>query len=479
MKKKLGLNAVMNIVKSIIGMLFPLITFPYVSRVLSVSNIGKVNYANSIISYFVLLAMLGIQVYATREGARIRNDKKKIEMFVSEIFTLNVVTAITSIVVFILLLNFTDVLKNYKTLLCIFAIEIPLVTIGSDWINSIYEDYFYITVRTIGFQILSLILIFLFVRERNDYYQYAFCLVISAYGSGILNTFYTRRYCKKHIVFDKNIFKHLKPVLVLFATNLAALIYSNADTTMLGLMTTDYHVGIYTTAAKVYNIFKQLIFAIVIVCLPHFSYIVANETREKYETLANLFFRGVVLLAVPIAFGLYFLSNPIIKVLAGNEYMEAAYPLRILSFAILFAILAYFIMQLVLLPNQEDTIILRATLISGGINIIANFFLIPCYFEKAAAFTTVISEFLVFGVVYCASRKILKLHIGIKNIISMILSCGLMGLDLYFVNSLEMASVMTLIVGTISGAVIYFIMLIILKNEIIFEILQNLKKMKR
>lgn len=468
-KKKLGINALMNMSKSIMAMLFPLITFPYASRVLSVDNIGKVNYASSIVSYFALFAMLGIPVYATREGAGIREDKIKLENFISEVFTLNVFAAIVASLILITVTFTVDSFNDYKILLMIYALQIPLSVIGTDWINSIFEDYLYITVRTILFQLIGLILIFSFVRSQGDYYKYALCLVITSYGAEILNSFYTHRYCRKKIVFSSKMVKHIKPICILFATNLAALIYTSADTTMLGMMTTDYNVGIYTTAAKVYGIFKQLAFAVVIVCLPRFSFIVANESRQKYEKLSNILYKIVFTLAVPLAMGIFFLSRDIVEILAGKEFVDAVYPLKLLSVAILFAILAYFVMQLILLPNKKDSVILKATVVSGIFNIVANYFLIKQYIENAAAFTTVISELMVFIITWFSGRKIIKLELGMKNIISVIVSSVLMGGVLYWIESMEMGAVITLLVGFFVGATLYLTILIVMKNEIVTD----------
>lgn len=465
-KKKLGMNALMNMIKSVMSMLFPLITFPYASRILSVENIGKVNYACSVVSYFSLFAMLGIPVYATREGARIRENKKKLNSFVSEVFTLNILSMILSLAAIILLVCFTDIFNEYRILLIIYALQIPLTVIGTDWINSIFEDYFYITVRTLLFQLFGLILIFCFVRDQGDYNKYALCLVVTSYGAGILNAFYTRKYCIKHITFNRKMINHIKPILVLFATNLAALIYTSADTTMLGLMTTDYNVGIYTTAAKVYGIFKQLAFAVVIVCLPRFSFIVANESRKKYERMANILFKAVFTMAVPLATGIFFLSRAIVEILSGKGFLTAVYPLKILSVAILFAILAYFVMQLILLPNKKDSIILKATAISCIFNIIANCILINQYAENAAAFTTVISELMVFIITWFAGRKLIKIELGIRNTISVIIANVLMGSFLYWIDSLEMNAVCTLLVGFLLGSAMYLSMLFVMKNEV-------------
>lgn len=475
-KKTIGINALLNMARSVMGMLFPLITFPYASRILSVSNIGKVNYASSVVSYFSLFAMLGIPVYATREGARIREDKGKTERFVSEVFSLNILASIISMIVLFALIYATDIFDGYESLLLIYAIQIPLTVIGTDWINSIFEDYFYITVRSLLFQLIGLILIFCMVREPSDYYRYAICLVVTSYGSGILNAFYTKKYCKKKITFNLKIIKHLKPVLVLFATNLAALIYTSADTTMLGLMSTDYNVGIYTTAAKVYGIFKQLAFAVVIVCLPRFSYIVANKTKAEYEKLAGKLFKVVLTLAFPLAVGIYFLSGPIIQILAGENFMPSIYPLKLLSIAIFVAILAYFVMQLVLLPNKKDSVILKATVISGIFNIVGNFLLIPRYLENAAAFTTVISELIVLIITWNASQKIVKLKFGRKNTISVFIAGSMMGLTLYGINKIEMGALITLLLGFIVGSAVYLTILVVARNDVVIEGISIIKK---
>ena len=146
-KKSVGINAVLNIIKQCCAIIFPLITFPYASRVLGVENYGKVNFGTSIISYFTLLAGLGITNYAIREGARIRDNKENFSAFVNEVFTINVVTTLISYAALFLTLIFWDKLGSYRVLILIQSLSILFTTIGTDWINSIYEEYAYITIR--------------------------------------------------------------------------------------------------------------------------------------------------------------------------------------------------------------------------------------------------------------------------------------------------------------------------------------------
>ena len=186
-QKSLKLNMILNAVKGLLGILFPLITFPYISKVLGVENIGKYNFAYSIINYFVLIAGLGIATYAVREGAYIRGDLQKLQRFSDEIFSLNIVSTVFSYLLLIVVVYITPKMQEYKILLFILSLQIMFKSLGVEWIYSIYEDYTYITIRSVLFQIISLILMFSFVKTDGDINKYAIFTVISAVGSNILN----------------------------------------------------------------------------------------------------------------------------------------------------------------------------------------------------------------------------------------------------------------------------------------------------
>jgi O-antigen/teichoic acid export membrane protein len=182
-KKSLGVNAFLNGLRSVLNLFFPLITFPYVSRVLSVSGIGIYNFSNTYVSYFILIAGLGIATYAVREGAKYRENKDKIDEFVSQIFSLNMIaTIIAYLLLFASLIIFKN-LHNYVSCILIFSLQILFTTLGTEWIYTIYEDYTYITVRSIIFKIISIILLFLLVKKPEDYLNYAAITVF--FGRGI------------------------------------------------------------------------------------------------------------------------------------------------------------------------------------------------------------------------------------------------------------------------------------------------------
>ena len=182
-KKSLGLNAFLNGLRSVLNLIFPLITFPYISRVLSVNGIGIYNFSNTYIGYFILIAGLGIATYAVREGAKYRDNKEQIEEFSSEVFSINILATVIAYILLLLSLVIFKNLNNYVACILIFSIQILFTTLGTEWIYTIYEDYTYITIRSIIFKILSIILLFIFVKRPSDYLIYAAITVLASVGS--------------------------------------------------------------------------------------------------------------------------------------------------------------------------------------------------------------------------------------------------------------------------------------------------------
>lgn len=216
MSKSLSKNISLNLLKTVMGLAFPLITYPYITRVLGVENVGKYNFATSIVGYIALLANFGITSYAEREGARIRDDKIQMASFVEQIFSIRLLTTLFAYIVLIGMLVFsgkTSKLSSYAVLILIQSVTVLGTTMGVEWVNTVYEDFAYITVRTIAFQILSIILMFIFVRTSNDLYKYAVISVIASVGGSVCNFFYSRKYIHLKVTKKINLKKHLEPLV--------------------------------------------------------------------------------------------------------------------------------------------------------------------------------------------------------------------------------------------------------------------------
>lgn len=393
--KKLKTNAILNVIKQLASIIFPMITFPYISRVLGVEQYGKVNFTASIIGYISLIAGLGIQNYAIREGSRLKHDIRKLNIFVKEIFSLNCISMALAYLILLVILFYYKSVESYRILLVIQAVTIFFSVVGCDWLNVIYEDFLYITVRYIGLQIIAAASMFILVKSPDDMYAYTLISQIPIILANVLNLLYFKKKLNVNIkfVWDKHIFSHLKYVLILFGNAVSMLIYVNSDITILGIYISDSEVGIYSVSVKIYNIVKQLLNAIMIVAIPRMArWTKTKDAKIVHEQLDEILGMLLVVL-IPTILGLTLLSNQIIMIVAGDAYISANASLKILSITLFFSTGVCFYSNLVLIPNNMEKYILRSTFVSAVLNIVLNVWLIPVWGVLAAATTTFLSEF--------------------------------------------------------------------------------------
>lgn len=393
-KHSLGLNALLNGFKNALNLIFPLITFPYVSRVLSVKGIGIYNFSNTYISYFLLIAGLGINTYAVREGAKYRDNTNKLSRFSSQIFTINVISTIFSYFLLGLSLLLFSEIRNYVYCILVFSLQIIFTTIGTEWLYIIYEDYAYITLRSILFKIVSVLLIFLFVRDSSDYIAYATITVFSTVGSNILNFIHAKSIIKVKLTKYIDFKYHLKPILIIFASAVSVTVYVSSDNTILGVLKGNYDVGIYSMAVKIYSMAEGLLTAMLTVMIPRLAMLYGKKLMSQYYSLLSNVIRLFLILAIPASFGLMMLSKQVILILGGSKYLPGTVALKITSFAIIFSIFSWLFSDCILIPAKREKYVLKSTIITAVINVILNLILIPRFSFNATALSTVISEFI-------------------------------------------------------------------------------------
>ncbi len=463
-------NAILNTLKTVIGILFPLITFPYVSRVLNVEQIGKYNFANSIISYFSLLAALGVSTYAIREGTKYKNSKIKLEEFASEIFTLNIISTVFSyILLFLCIFLFTPMRIN-KIIITIFSIQIIFNTIGVNWVCNIYEDFFYITIRTIGFQILSLLLLFVFVKTEDDLYSYVLITVFSTCAANVSNWLYIKKkYINIKFHLTAEIKKHIKPIITIFWTTLTMTLYVNSDITILGVLADDYAVGLYSSAVKIYTILKNVLVAIVIVLIPRFALVFSEGDKEKTNKLFNDVLQYMILLVFPISIGLIMLSRDILIFLAGDKYLDAYISLMILSMAILFSMFAYVFVNCILIPIKKEVYVLEISVISAVVNIVLNIIFIPVLGYNVAAITTLVAEMIMSILAIKEGRKYVCLTNLSETIFVTIGGCIAIGVVCMIVRNIVQHLLVRMVISFVLSVMAYICVLLLFKNPIAIE----------
>ena len=356
-EKSLSGNIVLNAIKTFMSIGFPLISFPYISRILQVENIGKVNFVISIINYYSLVATLGLTSYAIREGSIVRNDIKKRSHLFDELFSLNVITTIVAYILLGISLVWIPSFQEYRSLLLIYSLTMLFNAIGVGWACSVFEDYLFITVRSIIFQFLALVMMFLFIHKQEDYYKYTWIMVFQVAGTGVSNLLHVSKVHRFKFTTKIDLKKHIKPVLTLFATEIATTIYVSSDTTVIGFLAGDYYNGLYAVSTKIYRVAKQMLAAILQVAIPRLSNYYNNGNMKDFEDVIQEVGEMLILVLMPIVVGIFYCAKPIIILLSGIEYTEAYVSLQILSISLVFAIIAWFLSQCVIVPKKMESLI--------------------------------------------------------------------------------------------------------------------------
>lgn len=474
-------NFVMNVILTMSSIIFPLITFPYVSRVLLVEGNGKIAFASSVITYFAMFASLGIPTYGIRICAQVRDDKEKLSQTVQELLIINIITTAVVTAVFLYSLWVVPKFQEEKTLLLINGITLWLNVIGVDWLYSALEQYTYITVRSLIFKIISIALMFAFVKQKSDYITYGAINVLAASGSNILNFINLRKFVTFHRCRKYDFKQHMKPIFIFFATSFATSIYTNLDTVMLGFICGDAATGYYNAATKIKTVLISIVTSLGTVLLPRLSYYVQRGEKEEFKRIIIKAFDFVLIVAS--SFMIYFIifAKDSVLLLSGEAFLGAVLPMQLLMPTILFIGLTNIMGIQMLVPMGQEKKVLISIIWGAAVNVFLNIFLIPRWQASGAAFSAAVTEFVVLLVQLYFLHPLLKEIVKIISIRQIIVSSALGSLLLLALNRvLTFRPLFNLIISAIVFFGCYFIFLIIQKEPFTLEILlPAIKKLKK
>lgn len=467
-------NTFYNAIKTVSAIIFPLITFPYISRVLQVENVGKINFGASIVSYFSLIASLGISTYAIRECSKVSDNNEKLSRIASEVYSINIVTTCISYMLLIITLIFWKQIEGYKILILIQSLSIFFTTIGTDWINTAMEDFKYITIRTLLFQLISLCLMLAFVHKPQDYYIYALINVISNSGVNILNIIYRKKYCNIHFTINCNFRAHIAPIIYMFVMLLAQNIFHNVDTTMIGIFRSDFDVGIYSSAYKIYIIISQLVASILWIIMPRMSYFFSKNDYDSINNLVSKIFAFNMLFGLPALIGMCMLSKEFVLIACGIRYVNANVVLKIFSISFFFDLIGGMLLgNALLLPSGREKYYMFSCCVCALLNFILNLILIPYFGVYGAACATAISYVFLFVLLFIKKDKKVK-FLRIKES----LFGPVIGSFVVFIVCLVCKNITSLYLRTSTSIVIstfcYFLIQLIAKNSIVIDIYNSI-----
>lgn len=470
-------NVFYSVLRAFFRLVFPLITFPYASRILLPEGIGKVNFANSITTYFHLIALLGIEGYAIREASKIKDDKEELSKFTQEILIINTVSMIISYALLFVSIAFIPRLQESKNLLFVCGTSIFFSTIGIDWLFYAREEFKYTTITTVIFQFVGLIYLFLFVKTKDDYLNYAVFSIITTVGRNICNIFYSRKFVDYKIRRKPEIKRHLKYVFTFFGMTLITGLYETLDTTVLGFLSTDVEIGYYSAAIKINRIILGLLAAVAAVLLPRLVTYKEQHEDEKFNSLASESVDLIIMLAMPIVLGLISVSYQLIVLFCGNNYIPAIPAMNIIS-PIVLAMAVSGITGGQILPSiNKEKITLISCLCGAIINFTLNCILIPSYGAKGAAVGSVIAEYVVMLMQVIYLRKLLFSRTLIINLSeSMAASFLMFALITFFARrNAQMNILIQLIISIAIGITSYFVLLLVMQNKLLKKYLAEFK----
>lgn len=388
----LRINFLYNVILNIINVLFPVITIPYVSRVLGVEQIGIFSFVITIVSYFSLFAALGMPLYGTREIAKRFGDKLEINNLFNELFSINIISSIIFTILFLISIHIIPMFAEIKNYLLISGISLYFCALNIDWFYSGIENFKLITYRSIVVKLLMILCLFLFVRNKSDLLTYILLNSLALLGNQIWNIL-ALRYSGFKIKFTlHSLKKHLNSLIILLFSAIAMQIYLMIDTIMLGFMSSYTELGLYSSAIKSIRVIMPLTIALSVVLLPRLSYLKENGSKGEALELLNKAFKVITLFSVPLVFFFFAISDKFVPFFFGNEYVGAIIPMKICSLLIWISNMSYFSsVQILAMYSYEDKFLL-STIVGMLVNILGNLLLIPFYGAIGASSASLLGE---------------------------------------------------------------------------------------
>ena len=478
MAKSVKVNYILNLINTGTQMLFPLITFPYVCRVIEADGIGQINFFQSIISYISLFTCLGIPMYAIREIARDRSDVVKMNRTAMEILLLHsMLTLVGYAIVAILCLTVPQIQVNIPLFL-ILSLTIFFTAIGCEWFYQGIEDFKYITIRGLIIKTVSVVLLFIFVKSKTDLLYYGCYTVFGVLGGNIFNFFRLRKYIhRENIIFSElHIKRHVKPVLKVFSFSVVTSIYLQLNTVLLGFLKNALAVGYFAAATKVMQMLLTMSACLGSVMMPRASHLIAENKEDEFNRLIQKSYDFTLAIALPMTIGLIFCAPSLITALCGVKFEHSILPSQIIAPIILMVAISNVFGIQVLFPKGKINIVTLCCGIGAVADLILNLCLIPFFSYIGTSIAYLGAEVATTVSMYLIGRRYIPIKYFKKSHLTYALGCVVMAFALYGLSLLQLPTFTILLLQGCCGVLAYFIILCICKDEMLVQILSKIKR---
>lgn len=478
MAQSVKVNYILNLINTGTQMLFPLITFPYVCRVIEADGIGQINFFQSIISYISLFTCLGIPMYAIREIARDRSDVVQMNRTAMEILLLHsMLTLVGYAIVAILCLTVPQIQVNIPLFL-ILSLTIFFTAIGCEWFYQGIEDFKYITIRGLIIKTVSVVLLFIFVKSKTDLLYYGCYTVFGVLGGNIFNFLRLRKYIhRENIIFSElHIKRHVKPVLKVFSFSVVTSIYLQLNTVLLGFLKNALAVGYFAAATKVMQMLLTMSACLGSVMMPRASHLIAENKEDEFNRLIQKSYDFTLAIALPMTIGLIFCAPSLITALCGVKFEHSILPSQIIAPIILMVAVSNVFGIQVLFPKGKINIVTLCCGIGAVADLILNLCLIPFFSYIGTSIAYLGAEVATTVSMYFIGRKYIPIIYFKKSHLTYALGCIVMAFALYGISLLQLPTLTILLLQGCCGVLAYFIILCICKDEMLVQILSKIKR---
>lgn len=410
MQKSLLKNAIYKITLNFFNLILPVIIGAYVYRTLGSDAIGRVKTGETIFNYFFIFAAFGVYQYGLREVSRIKNDKQKVNQLFTSLFTLGLITNLATLLIYLVVSYLGYGSRALFPVLLVYSINFLLNIFYVEWVNEAYEDYGFITIKTIIVKIIYVALLFTFVRSADNYLIFIGLLATTTGLNNIISYLYVRRRVKfdfKQLSFRP----HLKPLFLVVIFSNGNVLYTQLDRFMLGEFVSERSVSYYTMAQQIATMINALMLSIIQVTIPRLSYLIGGKNDEQYISLLKKIAKIYSALLFPAAIGLYVIADVAVVLYGKKEFIPAGPVLSIFALYMITIGFESILSNQVIYIKKKENILVRLIFICGIINLALNS--ICLYFgvldARTAILTTAVSNVLLIALEHIYIRNYLKI----------------------------------------------------------------------
>lgn len=470
-------NFFFDVLNTTSSILFPLITFPYVSRILQAEGLGTIAFLGSIIDYIILFVGLGIPVYGVREIAKVKGNKWFLAKTSKELLTIHSLMGLFGYFIVVLLAFFVPQINQNIIIFLILSLGILLNVLGVNWFFSATEQFAYITIRGLIVRCLSLVALFLFVHTREDIVIYCIVNLGAEAGNYLVNFWKLNRTIDlwRIPLRSLELKKHVPSILNLFISSIAVTIYFNLDNIMIGFIQNEESVGYYAPALKIQRLLMGVIISIGTVVFPRLSSLSKEEDKTAFSSLSARSTQTTLSISIPLAVTVLVLAKHIVFFLAGESFTPSILTLQLLAPVIILGSLSN-VTAKILISQGHETIMTMATVCGAVVNLLLNAFFIYLFSHRGAALASSLSELCVCTTMIFFGRQFLSYRFLSLKTFKYIIASGIMGF-LIFVTQIADSYIYTFVICSVLGVFSYLSILAILKDDILIPIvIDNIKK---